>query len=135
MKMLAILSLLLIVFACSKDNRNSKKLEGDWKLVKKEVNGQNVDLTGLSVVWECGDCLSANIGCYGYYREKTAQPNNTSNTVVLPMETKFSDNGKTLTVDYDYGTNIEIYEVLKISKKELKIKYKGSENVYYLESF
>ena len=128
MKMLAILSLLFIVVACSKDNRYSRKLEGDWKLVKKEVNGQNIDLTGLSVVWECG-------GCYGYYREKTAQPNNTSNTVVLPMETKFSDNGKTLTVDYDYGTNIEIYEVLKISKKELKIKYKGSENVYYLESF
>ena len=134
MKMLAILSLLFVVVACSKDNRYSRKLEGDWKLVKKEVNGQNVDLTGLSVVLECGDCLSANIGCYGYYREKTAQANNTSITTVLPMETKFSNKGKTLTIDYDFGTNIEIYEVLKISKNELKIKYKGSENVYYFEA-
>lgn len=134
MKMLAILSLLFLVVACSKDNRNSRKLEGDWKLVKKETNGQAVDLTGLSVVLECGDCMSANIGCFGYYREKTAQPNNTSNTVVLPMETKFSDNGKTLTIDYDFGTSIEVYEVLKITRKELKIKFKGSENVYFFEA-
>ncbi len=134
MKMLAILSLLFMVVACSKDNRYSRKLEGDWKLVKKETNGQAVDLTGLSVVLECGDCMSANIGCYGYYREKTAQPNNTSNTVVLPMETKFSDNGKTMTIDYDFGTSIEVYEVLNITRKELKIKLKGSENVYYFEA-
>jgi hypothetical protein len=134
MKMLAILSLLFIVVACSKDNRYSRKLEGDWKLVKKETNGQAVDLTGLSVVLECGDCMSANIGCYGYYREKTAQPNNTSSTVVLPMETKFSDNGKTMTIDYDFGTSIEVYEVLNITRKELKIKLKGSENVYYFEA-
>jgi hypothetical protein len=78
--------------------------------------------------------LSANIGCYGYYREKTAQPNNTSNTVVLPMETKFSDKGKTLTIDYDYGSNIEIYEVLKLTRSKLEIKYKGTENVYYFEA-
>jgi len=134
MKMLAILSLLFIVVACSKDKRNSRKLEGNWKLMKKEVNGQNVNLTGLSVVLECGDCIGANLGCYGYYREKTAQPNNTSNTVVLPITTTFSDKGETLTIDYDYGSNIEVYEVLKISKKELKIKFKGSENIYYFEA-
>jgi hypothetical protein len=102
--------------------------------MKKEVNGQNVNLTGLSVVLECGDCIGANLGCYGYYREKTAQPNNTSNTVVLPITTTFSDKGETLTIDYDYGSNIEVYEVLKISKKELKIKFKGSENIYYFEA-
>lgn len=134
MKMLAILSVLFILVACSKDNRNSRKLEGDWKLVKKEVNGQNVDLTGLSVVLECAECIGDNIGCYGYYREKTAQPNNTSNLVVLPIETKFSNKGTTLTIDYDNGSNLEVYDVLKISKKELKIKFSGSENVYYFEA-
>jgi len=134
MKMLAILSVLFVLVACSKDNRNSQKLEGKWELVKKETNGQNVDLTGLSIVLDCEDCIGKNHGCYGYYREKTAQPNNTSNTVVLPIETKFSDKGKTLKIDYDFGTNIEVYEVLIITRKKLKIKFKGSENVYYFEA-
>jgi hypothetical protein len=135
MKMLAILSMLFVLIACSKDKRNAQKLEGKWELVKKETNGQNVDITGLSIVLDCGDCIGKNFGCYGYYREKTAQPNNTSNTVVLPITTTFSDKGKTLTIDYDYGTSIEVYEVLKISRKDLEIKFKGSENVYYFESF
>jgi hypothetical protein len=134
MKMLAILSVLFMLVSCSKDKRNSQKLEGKWELVKKETNGQNVDITGLSIVLDCGDCIGKNLGCYGYYREKTAQPNNTSNTVVLPIETTFSDKGKTLTIDYDYGSNIEIYEVLKLTRSKLEIKYKGTENVYYFEA-
>jgi len=132
--MLAILSVLFMLVSCSKDKRNSQKLEGKWELVKKETNGQNVDITGLSIVLDCGDCIGKNLGCYGYYREKTAQPNNTSNTVVLPIETTFSDKGKTLTIDYDYGSNIEIYEVLKLTRSKLEIKYKGTENVYYFEA-
>jgi hypothetical protein len=123
-----------MLVSCSKDKRNSQKLEGKWELVKKETNGQNVDITGLSIVLDCGDCIGKNLGCYGYYREKTAQPNNTSNTVVLPIETTFSDKGKTLTIDYDYGSNIEIYEVLKLTRSKLEIKYKGTENVYYFEA-
>jgi hypothetical protein len=126
---------MLFIIACSKDKSNSRKLEGKWKLVKKEVAGIAENIDGLTVVLECGDCISANNGCRGVYREKIALPNNTSSTVLLPIETKFSGNGQILTIDYDYGFEIEVYEVIQITKKTLIIKFQGSENVYQFDAF
>jgi hypothetical protein len=135
MKTAYILLLALTLLACSKDNKYSRKLEGDWKLVKKEVAGQEVSLAGISIVLEFGDCSRMNSSCRGVYREKLAQANNTSTTVVLDIETTFSNKGQVLTIDYDYGENLEIYDVIEMSKKELVIRFQGSENVYYFDAF
>lgn len=126
-------ALLLLLAACSKDKVASRRLQGNWKLVKKEVSGVEQDLTGLSFVFEFGDCISANKGCRGVYRKKIPLPNNSSETEVLPIETIFSNNGQTLTIDYDYGSEIEVYDVIELTKKKIILRFQGSENQYYFD--
>lgn len=128
------LILVLLFLGCSKEYRSTKKLEGTWQLVKKETNGAEVNIDGLSVIMNFDLCYAATNNCRGTYHEKVALPDNSSTTKILPIHSEFSKKGKFVTFEYNYGAFYEFYEVIELTRKSMVIQYVDSENVYYFEA-
>lgn len=125
--------LFLVVSSCTKDQRYGNKLEGSWILIKKEMSNENVDITGLIIVIEFGDCIISGDNCSGIYRQKTLNADNTVTQLVLPIETQVTDRGKTLNIDYNYGANFETYEILELNRKSLVIQFENEGAIYSFE--
>jgi len=132
--MVLLSSLLFVTLSsCTKNKRYSKKIEGSWILIKKENAGQTVNISGLTVVLEFGECENGTDNCYGLYREKTLNADNSVTQILLPIETHITDRGKTLNINYDNGANFEKYDILELKRKSLIIQYQNQGAVYTFE--
>ncbi len=131
--MLLISLFFIALSSCSKDRRYSNKLEGSWVLISKELAGVEADLSGLLIVLEFGDCKNGTDNCFGMYRQKTINPDNSATQVVIPIETHVTDRGKRLNINYNNGAIFEKYDILELNRKSLVIQYENQGAVYTFE--
>jgi hypothetical protein len=130
-----IFAVLLIIFSsCDKNYRAIKKISGNWKLTSAIRNGVAEDLNILKIkltsTYDVGDSW------FGKYYEDNTTASGVPYSKVEDLQIEFSNKGETATFHYKYGSITgwtEVYEVIKLKKDYMKLKYLGEENYYVFE--
>jgi hypothetical protein len=125
---------LLVLSSCDKNYRAIKKISGNWKLTSAIRNGVAEDLNILKIkltsTYDVGDSW------FGEYHEDNITANGEPYSKEEDLQIEFSSKGKTATFHYKYGSITgwtEVYEVIKLKKDYMKLKYSGEENYYVFE--
>jgi hypothetical protein len=128
------IALLVFTFACNKDYKAVKKISGNWKLTSLIRDGVSEDLNILKITIESN--YDVGDSWFGYYIEKNVSSSGTPYTYNEDLHIEFSNKGKTATFNYKYGSITgwsEVYDVVKLKKNYMELKFVGEENYYVFE--
>jgi hypothetical protein len=126
--------IIFLLSACNKDYKAVKKMSGNWKLTSLIRDGVAEDLNILKITIE--STYDVGDSWFGYYIEKNVYSDGTPYTYNEDLHIEFSNKGKTATFNYKYGSITgwsEVYDVVKLKKNYMELKFVGEENYYVFE--
>ncbi len=126
-KLLSAIVLMSILFtACSKDNKVSRKLDGDWTVTEFKVNGDAQDLSAFDIEYSFTECDTKEEYCSGSI---TFSGGNFTDTELF--EYQISEKGKVMTIrDDPNDTDLVVANIIDVDNNDLEISYTDDDDFF-----